>query len=80
MLGESKVRDKCGIVGIYSQDKDTSVASQIYYALYALQHRGQESAGISTFNGSEVLTHRGMGLVCDVFNLISSRNWRVTLE
>ena len=68
MLGESEVRDKCGIVGIYSQDKKTGVASQIYYALYALQHRGQESAGISTFNGNDILTHRGMGLVCDVFN------------
>ncbi|NLU03585.1 MAG: amidophosphoribosyltransferase, partial [Methanothermobacter sp.] len=62
------MRDKCGIVGIYSQDKKTGVASQIYYALYALQHRGQESAGISTFNGNDILTHRGMGLVCDVFN------------
>ena len=62
------MRDKCGIVGAYSCKKSVNVSRQIYYGLYALQHRGQESAGISTYNGKEISTFRGMGLVCDVFN------------
>jgi amidophosphoribosyltransferase len=62
------LRDKCGIVGAYSQDKSVHVSRQIYYALYSLQHRGQESAGISAYNKDQLSTHRGMGLVCDVFN------------
>ena len=62
------MRDKCGIVGTYSQNKSKNVSRSIYYGLYALQHRGQESAGISVHNGEEMSTYRGMGLVCDVFN------------
>ncbi|KUK00655.1 MAG: Amidophosphoribosyltransferase [Methanobacteriaceae archaeon 41_258] len=66
--GESKVKDKCGIVGIYSPDKNKNIAPHLYYGLYALQHRGQESAGISTSNGKRFYTHKGMGLVYEVFN------------
>ena len=62
------MRDKCGIVGAYSCKKSVNISRQIYYGLYALQHRGQESAGISAYDGEEVRTFRGMGLVCDVFN------------
>ena len=62
------MRDKCGIVGVYSNKKSDNVSRYIYYGLYSLQHRGQESAGISTHNGHEMSTYRGMGLVCDVFN------------
>lgn len=62
------MRDKCGIVGAYSRKMSSDVSRQIYYGLYALQHRGQESAGISAYNGSGISTFRGMGLVCDVFN------------
>ncbi|MTK63946.1 MAG: amidophosphoribosyltransferase [Methanobacterium sp.] len=62
------MRDKCGIVGAYSRDKSVHVSRQIYYGLYSLQHRGQESAGISAHNGDKLSTYRGMGLVCDVFN------------
>jgi amidophosphoribosyltransferase len=55
----------CGIVGIV----DAGGASiQLYYALYALQHRGQESAGISTFDGSNLHKFKGPGLVADVFS------------
>ncbi len=61
------MRDKCGIVGAYSHKKSINISRQIYYGLYALQHRGQESAGISAYNGDEISTFRGMGLVCDVF-------------
>ena len=59
------MKDKCGIVGIYS--KSGEVSRKIYYGLYALQHRGQESAGISTYNDGMMFTHKGMGLVVDVF-------------
>ncbi|GAB4316587.1 MAG: amidophosphoribosyltransferase [Methanobacteriaceae archaeon] len=62
------MQDKCGIVGVYSHNKLNNVSRSIYYGLYSLQHRGQESAGISAHNGKEMHTYRGMGLVCDVFN------------
>lgn len=65
--GEFKLRDKCGIVGAYSHKESNNISRAIYYGLYALQHRGQESAGISVHDGQEMSTHRGMGLVFDVF-------------
>ena len=55
----------CGIVGI---SRCADVSFSLYYALYALQHRGQESAGIATFNGSGLCKHKGNGLVADVFS------------
>ncbi|MBU1121909.1 MAG: amidophosphoribosyltransferase [Candidatus Omnitrophota bacterium] len=55
----------CGIIGI-SNHKDAGRLS--YLGLYALQHRGEESAGIVAFNGSKINYHKGMGLVCDVFD------------
>jgi amidophosphoribosyltransferase len=58
--------DHCGIVGVAA---DRPVASYIYYALQALQHRGQESAGIVTLDGLyEFRSHKGMGLVDQVFD------------
>ena len=63
------MKDKCGIVGIHSKDNLKDVSHLIYYGLYALQHRGQESAGIATHNINFGLNfHCGMGLVTDVFN------------
>lgn len=62
------MKDKCGIVGIHSKDINKDVSSYIYYGLYALQHRGQESAGITTCGQFGVNHHYGMGLVTDVFN------------
>jgi amidophosphoribosyltransferase len=61
------LQDKCGIVGAYSRNKSDKISRKIYYGLYALQHRGQESAGISSHNSQDMNTYRGMGLVCDVF-------------
>lgn len=55
----------CGIVGILDAG---GVSIQLYYALYALQHRGQESAGISTFDGTSLHKFKGSGLVADVFS------------
>lgn len=61
-----KLKEECGVFGIYSND-ETDVASITYYGLYALQHRGQESAGIAVSNGKEVSCYKDMGLVSDVF-------------
>jgi amidophosphoribosyltransferase len=67
MHGE--MEDKCGIVGIHCPDESKNVTSFVYYCLYALQHRGQESAGIATFNPETGLNHHcGMGLITDVFD------------
>ena len=55
----------CGIVGIRDAG---GISFSIYYALYALQHRGQESAGISTFDGTQLYKYKGQGLVAEVFD------------
>ncbi|NYT06819.1 MAG: amidophosphoribosyltransferase [Methanomicrobiales archaeon] len=55
----------CGIVGIRDAG---GVSFSLYYALYALQHRGQESAGISTYDGTRLYKYKGQGLVAEVFN------------
>src|SRR5215470_496404 len=54
----------CGIFGIANH---SDAANLTYLGLYALQHRGQESTGISSSNGEQLLTHRAMGHVADVF-------------
>ncbi len=61
------MHEECGIVGVSFKD-EAPAALSIYYALYALQHRGQESAGITVHDGAHVQTLKGMGLVPDVFN------------
>ena len=62
------MHDACGVVGISFNETGNNVAKSIYYALYALQHRGQEAAGISVHDGKAIRTHRGMGLVSEVFD------------
>ncbi|WP_174590006.1 amidophosphoribosyltransferase [Methanocella conradii] len=64
------MRDKCGVVGVrFDAEKNRDAAAlYIYYALQALQHRGQESAGIAVTNGSCLLSDKGMGLVSDYFS------------
>ncbi|MCB0199084.1 MAG: amidophosphoribosyltransferase [Caldilineae bacterium] len=59
-------REACGVFGIYAPGSD--VARVAFFALYALQHRGQESAGIATCDGWAAYSHKGMGLVHQVFN------------
>lgn len=62
-----KFKDECGVFGIYS-NKSMDVASMVYYGLYALQHRGQESAGIAVSNGETINIHKGMGLITEAFS------------
>ena len=65
---QGEMEDKCGIVGIHCSDESKNVTPFVYYCLYALQHRGQESAGIASFNSHEGLKYYcGMGLITDVF-------------
>ncbi len=65
--GTGKLHEECGVFGIYNNDSH-DVARLTYYSLYALQHRGQESAGIAVNNGNTILYHKDMGLVPEVFN------------
>jgi len=65
-------RDECGVFGIYAPERDVSRLA--YFALYALQHRGQESAGIAAADvGGHIMTQRDLGLVSQVFDEQSLR-------
>ena len=64
--GEKGPQDACGVFGVWASGED--VAKLTYYGLYALQHRGQESAGIATSDGRQVLVYKDMGLVSQVFS------------
>ena len=59
-------RDECGVFGLYAPEHD--VARLSYFALYALQHRGQESAGIATSHNGHIMAMRDQGLVNQVFD------------
>ncbi len=65
---EDKFHDECGVFGIYLNDTedDYEAARTTFYGLYALQHRGQESAGIAVSNAHEIQLHKGMGLITAV--------------
>jgi len=60
-----ELHEACGVFGIYGPGED--VARITFFGLYALQHRGQESAGIAVSDGQRVTMHKGMGLVAQVF-------------
>lgn len=62
---DGKLREECGVFGVYGRGLD--VARLGYFGLFALQHRGQESAGLVVTNGQEMRTHKGLGLVAEVF-------------
>ena len=61
-----KPRESCGLFGIYDHSE---AAKMSYFGLYALQHRGQESAGIAVARNQNIFHHKGMGLVSDVFSM-----------
>lgn len=66
MLAEIKgLNEECGVFGIFNHEKASELT---YYGLHALQHRGQEGAGIVTSNENELHTHKGIGLVNEVFS------------
>jgi amidophosphoribosyltransferase len=61
-----KPREECGVFGVYAPGED--VARLTYFGLYALQHRGQESAGIAVGDGEDLLVYSKLGLVTQVFD------------
>ena len=66
ILDEDKgPQDACGVFGVYAPKEE--VAKLTFYGLYALQHRGQESAGIATSDGERIVIFKDMGLVSQVF-------------
>ena len=66
MADFDRPRESCGIFGICDHPEAAPIT---YFGLYALQHRGQESAGIATIRGDTIIEHKGMGLVSDVFDM-----------
>jgi amidophosphoribosyltransferase len=65
-LEGDKLHEECGVIGVYRDGKDA--APSVYYGLYALQHRGQESAGIAANDGGTVTLRKKLGLVGEVFH------------
>lgn len=63
---DDRPKEECGVLGVYSPDQDA--ARVAFFGLFALQHRGQESAGIAVSDGSRVRMHKDMGLVANVFD------------
>jgi amidophosphoribosyltransferase len=63
---ETAPKDECGVFGVWSPDE--AVAKLTYYGLFALQHRGQEAAGISVSDGTTVVVYKDLGLVAQVFD------------
>ena len=74
---DDKPREECGVFGIVAPGED--VARISYFALYALQHRGQESAGIATLDGDQLRVHHGMGLVAQAFDEAALQALRGTI-
>ncbi|HKZ68814.1 MAG TPA: amidophosphoribosyltransferase [Anaerolineales bacterium] len=66
MIRDDSPKDECGIIGIFAPDED--VARMAFFGLYALQHRGQEAAGIAVSDGVTARLHKEAGLVSQVFN------------
>ncbi len=60
------MHEECGVFGVFAHGED--VANLTYFGLYALQHRGQESAGIGVSDGGRISDHKDMGLVSQVFD------------
>lgn len=75
LLQNDKLRDECGVFGVYinknpdgSLPKGANPAGMTYFGLYALQHRGQESAGIAVWDGEQIKVKKDLGLVGDIFD------------
>ena len=64
-IAESKPKEECGVFAVYGNEDAARVT---FFGLFALQHRGQESAGINTADGCHVCGHKGMGLASEVFH------------
>ena len=67
---DDRPHEECGVFGMYDISGG-DVADSIYYGLYALQHRGQESCGIAVNDDGSFLVHKSSGLVTDVFDEVT---------
>jgi len=65
MIFSDSPKEECGVIGIFAPNED--VARMTFFGLYALQHRGQEAAGIAVADGQTMSAHKGVGLVSQVF-------------
>jgi amidophosphoribosyltransferase len=65
---DDKPREACGVFGVFLEDPERDAAPLVYYGLLALQHRGQESAGIAVVKNRNIEVRKGMGLVAEVFS------------
>jgi amidophosphoribosyltransferase len=65
MFYEDHPHEECGVIGVFAPNED--VARMTFFGLYALQHRGQEAAGIAVADGQTISVHKGVGLVSQVF-------------
>ena len=80
-----KLHEECGVFGVYAPEGE-DVAQDIYYGLISLQHRGQESAGMSVSDTTgamgNIITHKDMGLVSEVFtkDVIKEIKGNITLK
>lgn len=72
---DDKPHEECGVFGIF--DRELSAAAETYYGIFALQHRGQESAGITVSDGKVMETFRGMGLVTEVFRHLPEKDGHI---
>lgn len=64
--GVDKFKEECGVFGVYLTE-EKEIARTVYYGLFALQHRGQESAGMAISSGTDFIVHKDIGLVSEVF-------------
>jgi amidophosphoribosyltransferase len=65
-VGVESPKEECGVVGIWAPDEE--VAKLLYFGIYALQHRGQEAAGMAVSDGEQIIVYKDTGLVSQVFN------------
>ena len=66
-IDDDKLRDECGVFGVFLNDPGRDAASYVYYGLFSLQHRGQENAGIAAVQNGSIEVKKGKGLVGDIF-------------
>lgn len=74
-------KDECGVFGLYLKhpEHDTDAARTAFYGLYALQHRGQESAGLAVVDGAHIKLQKGMGLVSEVISVDHVKDMKGTI-
>ena len=72
---EDKLHEECGVIGVYCEDEGVNASRLVYYGLYALQHRGQESAGIAANHNGTMELRKGLGLVGEVFRGDALKNF-----